>query len=119
MASRSQTEKQRNFIVTRGDSRIAVTVPRNSETVVLNRDNRFIIDDPDTPDPLAYILSKPLKLGGTFNNQGYLKFVLQEATTTDDDDIENGIADYYKHFPRSGTETTDPPAGGNGRRNWL
>ena len=92
--------ENRDFIATRGDSRIAVTIARNSQTINLNRKNRFLIDDPETKHKLAYTLSKPLKLGGVFNNQGVYKFVLQEVSATDDDNHELGIADYYKYFPR-------------------
>ena len=92
--------EDRNFVVTRGDSRIAMTLARNAETVRLSRSNRFLIDDMESPIPLAYALTKPLKLGWSFNDMGVYKFVLQEVTTTDDDNIELRIADYYKHFEK-------------------
>lgn len=113
--------EDRNFVVTRGDSRIAMTIARNEETVRLNRSNRFLIDDVDSPEPLAYLLTKPLKLGWSYNEHGCFKFVLQEVTRTDDDNLELGIADYYKHFERTG-----PSVGGDagdsvqsGRKVWL
>ncbi len=92
--------EDRNYIVTRGDSRIAMIIARNLDTVKFNRENRFLIDDPESGHKLAYLLTKPLKLGGTFNNKGVFKFVLQEVTATSDDNHEMGIADYYKHFPK-------------------
>ena len=55
--------EDRNFIVTRGDSRIAMTIAKNKYTTKFNRENRFLIDDPDADFKLAYILSKPLKVG--------------------------------------------------------
>lgn len=93
--------ESRNFEATRGDSRIAVTIARNECTAKLNRENRFIIDDPDSEIKLAYLLTKPLKLGWSYNNEGVYKFVLQEVTATDNDNFELSIADYYKHFPRN------------------
>lgn len=92
--------EDRNFIVTRGDTRIAMTIAKNEHTVKLNRETRFLIDDPDSETKIAYLLTKPLKLGGSYNGQGVYKFVLQEVNSTDDDNHELGIADYYKHFPR-------------------
>lgn len=92
--------EDRNFVVTRGDSRIAVTIARNEHTVRLDRENRFLIDDPDSPHKLAYLLTKPLKLGLTFNERGVYKFVLQEVTGTINDNHELGIADYYKYFEK-------------------
>lgn len=121
--------EDRNFVATRGDSRIAVTIARNNQTLKFTRDNRFIIDDPASPRKLAYTLSKPLKLGWSFNQQGAYKFVLQEVNTTDNDELVQGIADYYKHFPKTlSTEPDDsgnagsgtaPESDENGRRVWL
>ena len=98
--------EDRNFVVTRGDSRIAMTIAKNEHTVKFNRLNRFLIDDPESPLMLSYSLSKPLKLGWSFNGNGAFKFVLQEVNSTDDDNHELCIADYYKYFPRIENENT-------------
>lgn len=110
--------EDRNFVVTRGDSRIAITIARNEHTVKLNRENRFLVDDPESEHKLAYLLTKPLKLGTTFNNKGVFKFVLQEVTATDDDNHELGIADYYKHFPRESVDD-EGFSGEPGKKVWL
>lgn len=113
--------EDRNFVVTRGDSRIAMTIARNEHTVKFDRECRFLIDDTESDHKLAYLLTKPLKLGATFNNKGVFKFVLQEVTATDDDNHELGIADYYKHFPKTtvvdGNEPTEPDD--TGKKVWL
>lgn len=93
--------EDRNFVVTRGDSRIAMHIGRNQDTVKFERDNRFIIDDPDSKTKLAYLLTKPLKVGKYYNQEGIYSFVLQEIVATDNDNMELSIADYYKHFPKS------------------
>lgn len=115
--------EDRNFVVTRGDSRISMTLARNQETVRLDRSNRFLIDDMEAPIPLAYALTKPLKLGGSYNDMGVFKFVLQEVTTTDDDNFELRIADYYKHFEREQAnepeDIPDEPGDGGGKKVWL
>lgn len=113
--------EDRNFVVTRGDSRIAVTLARNEYTAKLGRRDRFIIDDPDSLQPLAYALTKPLKLWNMFNDEGVYKFVLQEVNTTDDDNFDLRIADYYKYFPKDpGSEATDPPSESRpGKKVWL
>ena len=112
--------EDRQFVVTRGDSRIAMTIARNEYTVNFNRGNRFLIDDPDSKHKLAYALTKPLKLGGTYNNQGVFKFVLQEVTATDDDNHELGIADYYKIFeePQEQQQPSDSGSS-NEKKRWL
>lgn len=90
----------REFIVLRGDSRVAVTLPKDEYSIRLGRENRFIIDDYAAPSPLAYRLTKPFKLGGSFDEDGVLHFVMYECNTEDDDNLELHIADYYTHFPR-------------------
>ena len=100
--------EDRNFIVTRGDSRIALTIAKNKDTVKFRRDDRFLIDDPDSSDKLSYLLTKPLKVGKVYNSDGVYSFVLQEVVSTDDDNHELGIADYYKHFPRDPSVVIEP-----------
>lgn len=112
--------EDRNFVVTRGDSRIAMTITRNKETQRFGRSNRFLIDDTGSAHPMAYALTKPLKVGGVYNNEGTYKFVLQEITTTDDDRFDLMIADYYKHFKREGEDGVVPdPNDHYGKKVWL
>lgn len=99
--------EDRNFIVTRGDSRMALIISRNAETIKLGRNNRFLIDDPDSNEKLAYTLTKPLKVGQVYNGKGVFGFVLQEVQMTNDDNTELGIADYYKHFDKDSILITD------------
>ena len=120
------TYEDRDFFVTRGDSRLGLTLPRNNHTVKLKRGDRFLIDDAESETMLAYELTKPFKLGSIYNSEGVFKFVLQEVNTTDDDNQELGIADYYKHFPKNaGAEspgnTIDPENNttDDGRKVWL
>lgn len=96
--------EDRYFVTTRGDSRIAMTIGRNKHTVKFGRECRFLIDDQATGDKLAYTLSKPLKVGHVYNDKGIFIFVLQEVVSTDNDNLELGIADYYKHFSRNEEE---------------
>lgn len=86
--------------ITVGDSRIAITLPRDKDTLLLNRDNRFLVDDYGSGNVLAYQLTKPLKVGKVYNDRGVFSFVLQEVNSQDTDDFENHIADYYKYFPK-------------------
>lgn len=103
--------EDRDYIVTRGDSRLGLTIARNTETAKFDRDRRFLIDDPDSAHMLAYQLTKPFKLGGVYNGDGVFKFVLQEVNTTDEDNQELRIADYYNYFPRD-----DAADSGNGKQ---
>lgn len=119
-----------NLVLTRGDSRIAMTIGRNNDTAQFGREQRFLIDDPASDDKLAYFLTKPLKVGKTYNNSGVYSFVLQETVSTENDNMELGIADYYKHFPNEKQNGKDDPGAsggsddpsssdGNGKKVWL
>ena len=99
--------EDRNFVVTRGDSRIAMTIARNAATAEFGRECRFLIDDPMSEEKLAYSLTKPLKVGNSYDaHNGIYKFVLQEVNSTDDDNHQLCIADYYKHFQRPEDSTS-------------
>jgi len=98
-----------DFVLTRGDTRISVTLPKDDYTIKLNRKNRFLIDDYKSPTVLAYELTKPFKLGGSYGEDGVVVFVMQECNTEDSDNLELHIANYYDYFPRDGASTPDPP----------
>lgn len=100
--------EDRDFFVTRGDSRISMTIGKNTDTTRFRRGMRFLIDDADSQLMLAYELSKPYKLGGVYNGTGVFCFVLQEVSTTDYDAQELGIADYYRYFPKENSGAVSP-----------
>ena len=95
----------RNFVINRGDSRISMILPMDEETLKLNRTSRFLIDDYGSPNVLAYRLTKPFKLGGSYNENGVLSFVLTECNTESTDNLELHVANYYDYFPRDGEES--------------
>lgn len=116
------------YILTRGDTRISVTLPYDEYTIRLNRKNRFLIDSFDSPTVLAYELTKPFKLGGTYGQGGILTFVMQECNTEDTDNFELHIANYYERFPREGgqssqvsdmTESMEELPDGETRKRWF
>jgi len=112
----------KQYVFMRGDSRIQITIARDEYTKRLDRENRFLVDDPETETILAYRLTKPFKLSGVFNNQGVYRFVLSEVTTETTDDLVNFIPNYYKYFPRpEDPEIIDPGAGhtDSGKKVWL
>ena len=115
------------FLATRGDTRLSMTISITPETLKFNRQSRFIIDDPRANEHLAYVTTKPLRMGSSYNGDGVFKFVMQEVVTTDDDNLDESIADYYKHFPKEYSVATDAGEIINtetenetlGRKNWL
>ena len=99
-------------------------IARNSDTVKFARNCRFLIDDPESSEMNAYLLTKPLKVGKTYNGHGIYSFVLQEVVSTDNDNFELGIANYYLHFPKENTsdivdDKDDSSASDTGKKGWL
>ena len=102
-------------------------MPKDAQTLRLRRDDRFLIDDYKSPNVLAYRLTKPFKLGGSFGEGGVLYFVLQECNTEDTDNLDLHIANYYEHFPRGYDqptiddvgEATPPVEDASGKKVWI
>lgn len=83
-----------------GDARIAVTVGKDEDTVELSRGMRFLIDDNDSEQVLAYQITKPNRLFNIYNGEGVFRFILTEVNLTDADNKELRIADYTTWMPR-------------------
>ncbi len=96
--------EDRNFFTRRGDARASLQLSRNEHTILLGRNNRFLIDDDDRPHKMCYQLTKPLKGNLTYNNKGTYSFTLQEVVATENDNHELGICDYYLYFPKADSE---------------
>lgn len=90
-----------------GDARIAVTIGKDADTNKLSRGKRFLIDDMDTEDVLAYQITKPNKLFNVYDGHGVFRFIMNEVNLTDDDNVEARIADYYSWKPRSEEPKSD------------
>lgn len=99
--------EKREDVISVGDARIAVTLPKDFDTVNLRRGNRFLIDDVDTGEVLAYQITKPNRLYNIFNNKGIFRYILKEVNLTDNDNLELRIADYYQ--PSMNTSTDSYP----------
>lgn len=86
-------------IMSVGDARIAVTIGKDGDTNKLHRGHRFLIDDVDSKEILAYEITKPNKLFNVYNGKGVFRFILNEVNVTDNDNIDARIADYYSWKP--------------------
>lgn len=86
-------------IMTIGDARIAVTVGRDDETIELDRGLRFLIDDADAEHPQAYQITKSNRFFNAYDGEGVFRFILNEVTRTENDNIKERIADYTSWMP--------------------
>lgn len=86
-------------MMTIGDSRMAVTIGKDSETTELCRGLRFLIDDTDSDSVTAYQITKSNKLFNQFNGSGVFRFILNEVQLQDGDNKELRIADYSTWTP--------------------
>lgn len=83
-----------------GEARIAVTIGKDEDTVLLSRGKRFLIDDEDTPVPTAYEITKANRLYSNYNGHGVFRFILTETPIQDADHIKLRIADYSNWEPK-------------------
>ena len=93
-------------MMTIGDARIAVTIGRDEDTVQLKHGMRFLIDDPDTGDVMAYKISKPNRLFNVYDEGGVFRFILTESMLEDGDNLSLRIANYSDWEPK-GTDVLD------------
>lgn len=85
--------------MTLGDSRLQLTMPRDDETVLVNRGARFLIDDPDANQPMAYELTKVNRSGAVYGGHGVFVHMLSEDNRQDgNDNYDLMIADYEKRI---------------------
>lgn len=83
-----------------GDARMAVTIGKDMETSQISRGRRFLIDDMDSKDVLAFEVTKPNKMFNVFNGKGVFRFIMGETNLTDNDNPTLRIADYYGWKPK-------------------
>lgn len=81
--------------MTIGDSRLALTIAKDECTETFHRGMRFLIDDPDSHEMLAYEITKSNRMFNMYDGRGVYRFILREVTLTDDDDADLQVADYY------------------------
>lgn len=98
-------------IMTIGDARIAITISKDDDTMKLNRGQRFLVDDPDADEVLAYQITKPNKFYNMYDGKGVYRFILNEVNVTDNDNIDERIADYYSWKPKPEHAVSDVQTG--------
>lgn len=86
-------------VMTVGDGRFVLTVPRCEETLKLKRGNRFIISDSGGDERIALEITKTNQFFSTFERvggerEGIFRFVLMECAVTDRDDLDSMVADF-------------------------
>lgn len=86
-------------LMTVGDSRIAITVGKDGETIELGRGHRFLIDDDMVEAPSVYQITKANRFFNTTNGDGVFRFILTEVALSPHDNVEQRIADYSSWTP--------------------
>lgn len=90
-----------------GDARMSVTIGKDQETSQISRGRRFLIDDMDSKDVLAFEVTKPNKMFNVFNGKGVFRFIMGESNLTDNDNTTLRIADYYSWKPKTERSVPD------------
>lgn len=88
-------EYEQQFM-TAGDARMQVTMPRDSETVLIDRGRRFIIDDSDAGEAQVFEVTKVNRVGNVYNKHGVFIHMLCETPRNDKtDNYDLMVANYY------------------------
>lgn len=86
-------------MMTIGDSRIAITIGKDQDTIELNRGFRFLIDDSDVTDPSVYQITKANRFFNTTTGDGVFRYILTETQLEPGDNIAQRIANYTTWTP--------------------
>lgn len=95
--------------VTVGDARMQITMPRDNETALIDRDDRFLIDDPKAEDIQAFEVTKLNRASSVYNGHGIYVHMLVESPRNDEvDNYELMIANYYDRIKKPDVTKPEP-----------
>lgn len=82
-------------VVTVGDAVYTIKLPFDSNTLLINIDDRFIIDDPTVEIPQVYAVSKPNRIEFKFGDKGLIELTMKQSQYNDKTDRKDlGICNY-------------------------
>lgn len=95
--------------VTVGDARMQITMPRDDETALIDRGDRFLIDDPKAEDIQAFEVTKLNRASSVYNGHGIYVHMLVESPRNDEvDNYELMIANYYDRIKKPDASKPKP-----------
>ena len=94
-------------MVTMGNTRVALYMPRNEDSMAIERDRRFVLGQ--GANCLAYKLTKPDAVSLVDPLDGVMMFTLSEDSLTANDSQVYGVADYYIDRSAPGINSGVPP----------
>ena len=95
--------------VTVGDARMQVTMPKDDETALIDRGDRFLIDDPKAEDIQAFEVTKLNRASSVYNGHGIYVHMLVESPRNDEvDNYELMIANYYDRIKKPDASKPKP-----------
>lgn len=86
-------------MMTIGDSRMSLAIPRDRDTAALKRGMRFLIDDPIAEEMCAYEITKPDRVTNVYDGHGIYKFLCREVNSFDTDNKAELIPDNSEYQP--------------------
>jgi hypothetical protein len=104
----SVTPTAENQYIITGDQEFRIRVPYDSSTVLISRDDRFLIDY-GTTSPLAYKVTGVDRVTENYGSDGgiIVLTVKEDGRSTDRDSVDNLIADYDKYIPTPPVPTSN------------
>jgi hypothetical protein len=94
-------------LITVGDAIYTIKLPFDSNTVLIDYDDRFFIDDLNVEIPQVYAVSKPNRTEFKFGDKGLIELTMKQSKYNDKTDRKDlGICNYIEP-----TENPNPPDG--------
>lgn len=90
-------------MMTIGSSRMSLTIAKDDDTKHLHRGSRFLVDDKESDECIAYEITKPDRVTGTLEyggvREGVYKYLIRETNSLDSDDTESMVPDNDPYVP--------------------
>lgn len=93
-------------MMTIGDSRMSLAIPRDMDTASLKRGTRLLIDDPIADETCAYEITKPDRVTNVYDGDGIYKYLCREVNSADTDNKAELIPDNEKYMPGAPEDQT-------------
>lgn len=95
-----------NKVISTGSAIHTIKLPFDENTVLINTNDRFIIDDPAVDIPQVFSVSKPNRTEFKYGDKGLIELTMKQdeySSTTDRKDL--GVCNYFE------IDTPNPPSG--------
>lgn len=98
-ASKYNDGEDGNRVITLGSDQLCIQIPIDDESLAIERDKKFFIDN-STTDPTVYELTGKGNVINTYAGHGVTSWIVKEcAYSPTAEDLEHGVCEYFEPTP--------------------